>query len=204
MKEAMMKRLFAGGTCLAGVLAFGIVALAQAPPTQPPPTQPPATQPPAEPPAQTPPPAAAQQDMKAPAQQVTIVGCVQKEADYRRAKNLGKGGAAGTGAGAGNEFVLISASTSPAGATQPAPTGTAGAPAGSDEFEVTGANEGQLESFVGKRVEIVAKLKAAETKATGTTGGATEAVPGSRDLKLREAEVISVKEAAGTCPAVAK
>jgi hypothetical protein len=129
---------------------------------------------------------------------------VQKEADYRRTKNLGKGGAAGTGAGVGNEFVLISASTSPAGGAEPAPTGTTGAAAGNDEFEVTGANEAQLESFVGKRVEIIAKLKAAETKATGTTGGATEAVPGSRDLKLREAEVMSVKEAAGTCPAVVR
>jgi hypothetical protein len=67
---------------------------------------------------------------------------------------------------------------------------------------VTGTNEEQLGSFVGKRVEITGKLKAAETKATGTTGGATEAVPGSRDLKLREVEIMSVKEAAGTCPAL--
>jgi len=49
---------------------------------------------------------------------------------------------------------------------------------------------------------ITGKPKAAETKATRTTGGATEAVPGSRDLKLREVEIMSVKEAAGTCPAL--
>jgi hypothetical protein len=192
MKEATMKRLFAGATCLACTLAFSIVTLAQSAP----PTQPPATQPPA---AQTPPPAA--QDAKAAAQQVTIIGCVQKEADYRQAKNLGKGGAVGTGAGARDEFVLVSASMAPASATEPAPTGTAGA--GNQEFEVTGKNEEQLGSFVGKRVEITGKLKAAETKATGApTGGATAAVPGSSDLKLRELEIVSVKESTGTCPAV--
>ncbi len=188
-----MKRLFGGGTCLAAVLAFGMVALAQSgpPPTQPP-AQPPTTQQPA-----------TQQEMKAPEQPVTIIGCVQKEADYRRARNLGKGGAAGTGAGVGNEFVLINAAISPAAAAEPeTPTGTTGAPAGTDEFELTGSNEAQVEPFVGKRVEITGKLKAAETKPTGTTGGATEAMPGSRDLKLREVEVMSVKETAGACPAV--
>lgn len=195
-----MKRLIAGGTCLAGVLAFSMVALAQNPPPTQPPAQPPTTQTPDQPPAQRPAPAA--QETKAPEQQVTIIGCVQKEADYRSARNLGKGGAVGTGVGAGDEFVLINASSKPMGATEPAPTGTTGAVAGTEEFELTGKNEEQLGSFVGKRVEITAKLKAAETKGTGTTGGVTEAVPGSRDLKLREAEIISVKEATGTCPAV--
>jgi hypothetical protein len=189
-----MRRMFVGGICLAGVLALSMVALAQQ-------AQPPA-QPPGQQAAQGPAPAA--QEIKAPAQQVTIVGCVHKEADYRRARNLGKGGALGTGVGAGDEFVLINASTLPAAITEPAPTGTTGAPVGTEEYEVTGKNEERLESFVGKRVEITGTLKAAETKPTGTTGGATEAVPGSRDLKLRELEIMSVKEAAGTCPALAR
>lgn len=188
-----MKGIFAGGTCLSGVLALSMVALAQSPPTQPP-QQPPTAQAPA--------PAA--QEMKAPEQEVTITGCVYKEADYRRAKNLGKGGAAGTGVGAGDEFVLINALTATAAATAPAPTGTSGVAAGTEEYEMTGKNEEQLASFIGKRVEITGKLKAAETKASGTTGGATEAIPGSRDLKLREVDVLSVKEAAGTCPALVR
>ena len=192
-----MKRLFAGATCLACALAFGAVTQAQSSPPSQPPAQPPTTQPPAEPAART-----GAQEMKAQEQQVTIIGCVQKEADYRQAKNLGKGGAVGTGVGARDEFVLINASMAPSSATAPAPTGTAGAPAGNEEYEATGKNEEQLGTFVGKRVEITGKLKAAETKAaTGTTGGATAAMPGSRDLKLRELEVLSVKEAAGTCPA---
>jgi hypothetical protein len=188
-----MKRLLVGGMCLAGVLAFSMVALAQSgqPPTSP--AQPPTAQQPEQSPAQ--------QEAKAPEQQVTIIGCVQKEADYRQAKNLGRGGAAGTGVGAGNEFVLINAAIQMAATTEPAPTGTAGAPAGTDEFELTGSNEMQVEPFVGKRVEITGKLKPAETRPSGATGGATEAMPGSRDLKLREVDVVSVKETAGTCPA---
>jgi hypothetical protein len=196
-----MKRLYAGGTCMAAVLAFGTVALAQEPPTQPPTTQPPT---------QTAPPA--QREMTSPDKQVTIVGCIVKEADYRRAKNLGKGGAVGTGAGAGNEFVLVNASMSPASgaATEtPAPTGTAGTPAmGSEEFELTGSNESKAETFVGKRVEIVGTLKAAETGPAGATGGATAGRPPtgidttSPDLRLREVEITSVREATGTCPAI--
>ena len=197
-----MKRLFVGGACLAGVLTLSTVALSQNPPPTQPPAQPPATQPPATRPPDS---AAAQrpaQETKAPAQDVTIVGCVQKEADYRQARNLGKGGAVGTGVGARDEFVLINASSSRIPTTEPAPKGTTGAVAGTEEFEATGKNEGQLGSFVGKRVEITATLKAAETKGTGTTGGLTESVPGSRDLKLREAEIVSVRAAAGTCPAM--
>src|SRR5688572_24529970 len=163
-----MKRLFAGSTCLAAVLAFGVTTMAQSaqPPAQPPTAQPPTAQPPA----------AAPQEMKTAAQQVTLIGCVQKEADYRRAKDGTRGGVAGTGAGVGNEFVLINASVSPA------PAGTSGtpgaakaeAPAGTEAFELTGSAETQAEAFVGKRVEITGKLKAAETSATGTTGGRTE------------------------------
>src|SRR5687768_15639242 len=121
-----MKRLFAGGACLAAVLTLSTVALGQdpppQPPAQPPATQPPATQPPASPPAQRPLPAS---ETKAPQQDVTIAGCVQNEADYRRARSLGKGGAVGTGAGARDEFVLINASSSPIpmGRTEPAPAG---------------------------------------------------------------------------------
>ena len=42
-------------------------------------------------------------------QQVTVVGCVQREADYRRAQNAGRGRVAGTGVGVANEFILAKA-----------------------------------------------------------------------------------------------
>jgi hypothetical protein len=128
-------------------------------------------------------------------QQVTVVGCVQPESEFRKAKDAGRGGAAGTGIGAGNEFVLVNASASKGTTTD-------------TTFELTGANEGQVKSFVGKRVEIMGTLKAAETgSARRPTGGATVGRPpegvdvASKDLQLRELEVSSVKEASGTCPA---
>ncbi len=159
---------------------------------------------------------AAQQETKAAAQQVTVAGCVQREADYRREHNLGKGGAVGTGVGAGNEFVLIAASAIPARGTagttgvppaEPAPATAAPTPAGTDAYELTGEKESQVSAYIGKRVEIVGKMKAAEAGPAGTTGGATAGRPPtgvdtvSPDLRLREIEVMSVRETTGTCPA---
>ena len=136
-------------------------------------------------------------------QQVTVVGCVVRESDYRKARDAGKGGVAGTGVGVGNEFLLTNASM--AGASAPA-VGTAGTASG--EYELTGANEKQAEQFVGKRVEISGKLKAADVSAAGPTGGPTAGKPpsgvdiASKDLKLRELEITSVKASTtGTCPA---
>lgn len=201
-----MRRLFTAATTFAFAAALGLAASAQS------------TQPPASPTPQTPT-QTAQKDMQHEghdaAKQVTIVACVQREADYRREKNLGAGGAVGTGAGVGNEFVLINASmASPAAAaatgTQPeTATGTSGtmAAGAGQAFEVSGEKESELEQYVGKRVEIVAKVKPAETGPTGTTGGATAGTPPtgvditSPDLKLKEVEIVSVRESTGTCPA---
>ena len=137
-------------------------------------------------------------------QQVTVVGCVVRESDYRKARDAGKGGVAGTGVGAGNEFVLTNASMAGASGS---PVGTAGTGAGA-AYELTGSNENQAEQFVGKRVEISGKLKAAETGAAGPTGGPTAGKPPSgvdvtsKDLKLRELEVTTVRASTtGTCPA---
>ena len=140
----------------------------------------------------------------APGGEITVTGCIQREADYRQARDAGKGGAAGTGVGAGNEFILSNASVK-AGRSS-GPVGTSGAAA--TAYELTGSGEGQAAQFVGKRVEIIGKLKAAETSASGKpTGGATAGQPPSgvdatsKDLQLRELEVTSVKEATGACPA---
>ena len=140
----------------------------------------------------------------APGGQITVTGCIQREADFRQAKDAGKGGVAGSGVGAGNEFILSNASIK-AGTEAGAAVGTSGASAA---YELTGSGEGQAAQFVGKRVEIMGKLKAAETSASGKpTGGATAGQPPSgvdatsKDLQLRELEVSSVKEATGACPA---
>jgi hypothetical protein len=148
----------------------------------------------------------ASQQRTMPDQQVTITGCIQREADFRKARDAGRGGVAGTGVGAGNEFVLINASMAPStGATGTA--GTTGSTA-TAAYELTGANEGQAGQHVGKRVEIAGKLKAAETAAGQPTGGPTAGRPPEgidvvgRDLMLRELEVVTVKDVPGTCPAM--
>jgi hypothetical protein len=137
---------------------------------------------------------------------VTVLGCVQREADYRKANDEGKGGLVGTGVGVGNEFVLTNASMAPGTSSSPAATAAAGAASGS-AFELTGPNEGQMAAHLGKRVEVMGKLKGGETNAAGPTGGPTAGAPprgvdvASKDLKLRELDITSVKTAAGTCPA---
>ena len=182
-----MKTPIAAGTCLAAALALGTVAFAQSTAQSQPPTPP------------------ASQTATAPAAEVTITGCVQKEDDYRAANNLGKGGAAGTGVGSSDEFILIGATITPAGAV--GTSGTTPPAAAPMAFELSGPNEEKVAEFVGKRVEIIGKLKPAEIGAAGPTGGASAGKPptgvdvASKDLKLREVDVTSVKEAPGTCPA---
>jgi len=204
-----VKSKLATGMSVAVFATLGMVAVAQTPEQK---SAQPQTQTGAAPSGQT------RAETTAPEQQMTLVGCVQREADYRRARDAGKGGVAGTGIGAGNEFVLINASmaTAPPAASTAATSGTApatatgtGGSAGS-AYELTGPNERQVEAHLGKRVEIVGKLKAAAANASGPTGGPTAGTPPtgvdvtSPDLRLRELEVSSVREVAGACPAPAK
>ena len=133
----------------------------------------------------------------AAAQKVTVTGCVVSESDYRKTQDAGRGGVVGTGVGAGNEYVVTGATMS-AGASGP---GVA--------YELTGKNEGMAAQHVGRRVEISGTLKAAETNASGApTGGPTAGAPPSgvdvvsKDLKIREIEVDSIREVGTTCPAV--
>jgi hypothetical protein len=133
------------------------------------------------------------------AEQVTLLGCIQTESDYRRANEKDRGGVAGTGVGVGNEFILTNASMARQGLSP-------SAPAADTAYELTGPNEGKAKEFVGKRVEIIGTLKAAATTPGGKpTGGATAGTPPSgidvtsKDLKLRELEVVSLKAATGTC-----
>ena len=177
-----MKHLLA----IAVLVTFGAVVSAQTTDQAPP--QQPTTTPSAQ--------AAPAQDA---ARSITVSGCVQSETDYRRARNLGRGGAAGTGVGASNEFILVSSTAK----SQEA--GTSGGTIG-DAYELTGKNENQVAEFIGKHVEITGMLKAAAVGTSGPTGGATAGKPptgvdvGGADLRLRELEVSSVKATDGTCP----
>src|SRR5688572_1778369 len=103
-----MKARILGSTSVAAVFASGMVVFGQQP---------------AQPQTQ----AGARSSMDQP---IAVTGCIQREADYRQARDAGRGGVAGTGVGAGNEFVLTDATSSTSartGAEPASPTGTAGA-----------------------------------------------------------------------------
>jgi hypothetical protein len=129
-------------------------------------------------------------------EQVTVSGCVEREADYRKAQDKGRGGAVGTGLGVENEYVLTGLSTAGAD-TKKMDASTA--------YELTGANEKLAGPHVGHRVEIAGVLKAAEVGAAGATGGASAGTPPrgvdvvSKDLRLRELEVTAVKMISANC-----
>ena len=77
--------------------------------------------------------------------EIRIVGCVQWETDYRRARNDGRGGALGTGIGAGNEFVL----------TMVKPEGTRKATA----YSITGDREKELGRRIGQQIEVIGVIE---------------------------------------------
>ena len=162
----------------AAVLAMAMAAFAQAPQTSRPSTD-----------AQT---------SRQPASPVTLVGCIQREADYRKANDSGRGGVAGTGLGRGNEYMLVNASRPSAGSSPSASADCATTGQG-EAYELTGSRERELEKFVGRRVEISGMLKEAKTEATGPRGAAPPTGgfdPLRQDLKLFEVEVQSFREPA--------
>ena len=125
---------------------------------------------------------------------VTLTGCIQREADYRRSIGAGGGGATGTGAGLTDEFVLIEALAPTTGsATAPTATGTSGTTG--TTYALTGSHEGDAGALVGKRVEIIGTVKQENTspRARGTSDAANPAV------KLRELDVSTVRETPGSC-----
>lgn len=131
---------------------------------------------------------------------ITLVGCIQRESDYRREHDSGRGGFLSTGLGLGNEYVLINASR--AGSTgSSAPIDCASATTG-EAYELSGKAEGDLEPFVGRLVEINGTLKRADLDdddVVGTTGTTAARPSGGfdplgQDLRLHEVDVMSFRE----------
>ena len=120
---------------------------------------------------------------------ITLVGCLQREADYRKQNDSGRGGPVATGAGLGNEYVLVNAAD--AGAARGAMDCSSAS--GGTAYELTGEHERDLTAFVGRRVEITGMLKAG-------TGGFD---PLGQDLRIQEVEVMSSREASAAAPALA-
>ena len=137
---------------------------------------------------------------------ITLVGCVQRETDYRRATDAGRGGVAATGVGLGNEYVLVNASRAGTASTSGNSADCSSA-TGGDAYELTGKGEVDLERYVGQRVELVGMLKRTGTNApVGTSGTATAERPSGgfdplgQDLRLQEVELTSVRQFAAAPP----
>jgi len=94
--------------------------------------------------------AAAQAPTRSAADIITVVGCVQRETEYRSQIADGRGGTAGSGLGAGNEFVLRSVRAVTSGTLKP--TGTVGATRFEDVYSVTGNLEREMEKAIGRQV----------------------------------------------------
>ena len=143
---------------------------------------------------------------------LTLTGCIQREADYRRATGSGSGGV-GFGVGLGDEFVLINSVRSGTSSTSEAREGSTvndiaaakspcGAASGGEAFELTGAQERELGRLVGRRVEIVGVLKPGKDAPVGTSGtetrtdttGLNKLNPWAQDLNLQEVEITSFRE----------
>jgi hypothetical protein len=158
--------------------------------------------------------------------QVTAVGCLQTERDYRQQHSKANGGALRTGLGEGNEYMLVNATIGVQSMeVPPAPesdvNNCAASPETGQAFELSGKGEGDLAQYVGRRVVIRGTLKHAEhdPDAVGTSGtftprptnGGVDLTGG--ELQLREINVDSLavapiaaatrEEAAAAAPAPA-
>lgn len=135
------------------------------------------------------------QASRQPATPVTLVGCVMRETDYRKATDSGKGGPVGTGLGRGDEFVLVNAKKASGGDSSAAPADCSSATPTGEAYELSGSREKDLAQYVGRPVEIRGTLKEAKTEAGPAgepkpTGGVD---PLKQDLKLFEVDVASFR-----------
>lgn len=93
--------------------------------------------------------------------EVTVIGYLQREADFRRITSSGRGGTLGTGAGQSNEYVLSNAmapGSAPICANSrrtngPVPVATSGT--AGKHYLLTGKLEDNLLRDVGRLVEVV-------------------------------------------------
>ncbi len=88
--------------------------------------------------------------------EVGLVGWVEREADYRQARNSGRGGVLGTGVGVGDEFV-VTRTTQPMAASSYRAVGTAGTT--DNAFALTGDLEKELVRGIGRQVLIIGMIE---------------------------------------------
>ncbi|HET9830934.1 MAG TPA: hypothetical protein VFP91_04475 [Vicinamibacterales bacterium] len=145
---------------------------------------------------------------------MTLVGCLVRETDYRKAHGLGKGAIGGLGLG--DEFVLVdvttvaaSGSTAPATGSSPQVPPTRSSSAACSEkgtgkaYRTTGQLEERLKPFVGRRIEVTGQFD--HERDARTAAGETNAKlpPEIKIASYREAPAAAgeVSKSANAAPA---
>jgi hypothetical protein len=150
-----------------------------------------------------------QQASAEPAATQTFTGCLMRESDYRRAHNLGEGAIGGVGLG--DEYVLVDVKVSPAKSTAATSSSSASAsvsqtsatsaaatdatPASSCAdrgvaYRLTGSDEEQLRTLVGRHIEVQGRFKDAAAATAAARPGELPA----------EVEMVSYTEAPSPAP----
>lgn len=102
------------------------------------------------------------------ANEVTVIGCLQREADFRAVNNAGRGGVLGSGIGVNDEYVLTDARPADtnrnsrmrpraAASSESGTVGTSGS--GAVHYSLTGKLEDNLLRDVGRLVEVVGTVE---------------------------------------------
>jgi hypothetical protein len=133
---------------------------------------------------------------------ITLVGCLIREADYRTAHNLGKGGLGGMRTG--SDFVLVDAKTIAAGETATAPAGVAAGASCSEQgtgqsYRMAGKQEGALKPLAGHYVVVTGEFEHAHDARAAAGETAAHLPPEIVIASFREAPVAAT--AATTEPA---
>jgi hypothetical protein len=119
--------------------------------------------------------------------EITVVGCLYREADVAIARSGRSEEAEGKG------FVLAMTTLGSSGS----------APASGTMYKVDKLADSQLSPHVGKRVELIGQIEAdaddlhVSPSGAATTGRQSDAA----DAKLPEFDAVSIREVAGSCPA---
>ena len=132
------------------------------------------------------------------AREITLVGCVMYESEFRDLYGPGRSGPKGPGIGLRDEYVLVDAHELTSGAqltTQdlaPCPTAPGVSPA--NAYELTGSSEKEAAAYVGRRVQVSGIRKAANVE---TVAGVLEPTGGfdplGHELHLFEVELSSIQ-----------
>jgi cell division septation protein DedD len=141
------------------------------------------------------------QDQDQEARSITLVGCVMREWQYRDMYGPGLSGPRGPGIGGRNEYMLVDAREIAAGTPDVADAGACPPAPGTfpTAYELTGSREGELDAFLGRRVELSGIRKEANARAVGSSGilrptGGFD--PLGHELHLFEVEVAEFREPA--------